>query len=146
MPDLMFSKFVLWISFICETTQNYIVNIFKPIKRRQTSKFRQIFTKHKIIESSAKELTHYWIVCLYSKNVSYYFFITNKFFNFFRNMFNTKTVDRNNLNFCCKMKQSNACLHLHIYQGLLHMPHFFFRQVISWIKSIKSWFILIIPF
>ena len=69
------------------------------------------------------------------KMLAIIFFITNKFFNFFRNMFNTKTIDINNLNFCCKIKQSNTCLHLHIYQGLLRMPHFFFiyffRQVIS---------------
>ena len=40
--------------------------------------------------------THYWIVCLYSKNVSYYVFIPDKFFNLFRNMFTTKTIEINN--------------------------------------------------
>ena len=34
---------------------------------------------------------HYWIVWLYSKYGSFYVFMLNKFFNFFRNMFNFKS-------------------------------------------------------
>ena len=30
------------------------------------------------------------------KNVSFYAFVPDKFFNFFRNMFNTKTIEINN--------------------------------------------------
>ena len=62
------------------------------MRRKQISLISQFFTcEHKINESNAL-LTHYWIACLYSKNVSFYVFISNKFFNFFRNMFNTKII------------------------------------------------------
>ena len=44
--------------------------------------------KHKINESNAKVTAHYWIVW-------FYVFIPNKFFIFFRNMFNTKTIEIN---------------------------------------------------
>ena len=85
-------KFVLSI----EITQNYIIIFLKIMWRKETSGISQFFTrKHKINESNAKIPTHYWIVCLYSKNVSYYVFIPNKFFNFFRNMFNTETIEIN---------------------------------------------------
>ena len=58
--------------FIFEITQNYIIVFFKVIRRKQTSKISQSFTwKHKINESNAGVAAHYWIVCLYSKNVSY---------------------------------------------------------------------------
>ena len=89
--------FILLISFIFEITQNCIVIFLKVIRRKHARKISQFFTcKHKINESNAKVLTPYWIVCLYSKNVSYYVFILDKFFNLFRNMFSTKTIEINN--------------------------------------------------
>ena len=76
---------------------------FKIIKRKQTSKISQFFTcKHKINESIAEVPTHYWITCLYSKNVCFDAFISNEFFNFFRNMLNTKTTEIDNFSFSTK--------------------------------------------
>ena len=85
-------KFVLSISFIFEISKNYMIVLLKVMSRKHVSKISKIFTcKHKINESSAEIPTHYWIVWLYSKNVYFYVFIHDKYFNFFRNMFNTKT-------------------------------------------------------
>ena len=95
-------KFVLSISmvlysFIFEITHKYTVTLFKVIRRKQTSKISQFFPcNHKINESSAKVTTHDWIVCLYSKNVSFYAFMSDKLFNFFRNIFNITTIEINN--------------------------------------------------
>ena len=49
---------------------------------------------YKINESDAKVSTHYWVVWLDCKCVWVYVFITNKFFSFFRNMVNSKTVKK----------------------------------------------------
>ena len=90
-------KFILPVSFIFEMTQNYIVFSFKVIRRKQTSKISQFFTsKHKINESNAEVPTHYQIVSMFPKNISFYVFVPDKILNFFRNMFNTKTIDINN--------------------------------------------------
>ena len=121
-------------------------HFFKVIRRKQTSKISQFFTcKHKINESNAKLPTHYWIVCLYSKNVSFSVFIPNKLFNLFRNMFNTKTIEINN--FISFTKQSNpmrtyVCILIKVYH--ISPTLYFFRQIISWVYTIKSRFILII--
>ena len=112
-----YDKFCLLMSLIFEISQNYKAILFKIIRRKQISKISQFFAcKHKINESNAKIPTHYWIVCLHSKNVIYYVFIPNKFFNFFRKLKNKQ------FHFSNKIKQSNACQHLHIHQGLLRMP------------------------
>ena len=123
-------KFVLLISSVFEITQNHIVIVFKVIGRKHVCKISQFFTGlHKINESNAKVLTDYCIVCLYSKNVSYYVFIPDKFF---RNMSSGKSLQEHvphqhyrnkQFHFCYKIKQSNVFLHLHVYQGLLRMPH-----------------------
>ena len=111
--------------------------------RKQICIISQFFTcKHKINKSYAKVPTHYWIVFLYSKNISFYVFISDKFFNFFRNIFNTKTIKINNVIFC-KIKQSNVCLHLHFHQDLLYMPHPLLFLAKLFLKK-KSWFIFII--
>ena len=85
-------------SFIFETTQkNYTIIFFKVMRRKQTSKISQFFTcKHKINEPNAKVPTHYWTVCLYSKNVSLYVFVPDKLINFFRSKFHTQTIEINN--------------------------------------------------
>ena len=107
------------ISFIFKITQNYIIIFLKILKRKQTSIISQFFTcKHKIIESNAKVPTHYWIVCLYSKNVSFDVFMSNKFFNLFRNMFNTKTIEINNFTFVTKQSnpvRTNICIFIKVY-------------------------------
>ena len=93
-------KFVLSISFIFEIAQNYTAIFFKIVRKKQTSKISQNFTsKHEINESNAKIPTHYWIVCFYLKNICFYVFICNELFNFFREMFNTKTIEINNFRF-----------------------------------------------
>ena len=121
-------KFVSSISFIFEIAQNYTVIFFKIIRRKQSRKISQFFTsKHKINESNAEVSTHYWIVYLYSKNGWFYVFMSNELFNFLRNMFNTKTIKINSFIFY-KLKQSIAYQHLHLHQGLLHMPHPLFRK------------------
>ena len=95
-------------------TQYYIIILPKLIRRKQTSVINQSFIcKHKIYEFNTKVATHDRIVCLYSKHVCFYVFMSNKFFDFFRNMFNTKTIKVNNF------KQSNVYLHLRIHQDLL---------------------------
>ena len=35
----------------------------------------------------------------------------------------TPKLSNKQFHFCYKIKQSNVCLHLHIHQGLLRMPH-----------------------
>ena len=77
--------------------QNYIVILFKVIGRKHARKISQLFTcKHKVNEFNARVPTYHRIVFLYSKNVTYYVFVPDKFFNFFRNMFNTKTIEIKN--------------------------------------------------
>ena len=142
-------KFVLSIelnSFIFEIIRNYIAILFKVMRRKQTSKISQFFTcEHKINKSNAKITTHYWIDYLHSKNVCFYVFISNKIFNFFRNMFGTKTIEIND--FISFTKQSNpmcnyVCILIKVYY--ISSILYFSRQIISWKNSIKSWPILII--
>ena len=63
------------------------------------------------------------IIELYSKYVSFDVFIPDEFFNFFRNMFNTLTIEVTNFSFLYKIKQSHVYQNLHIHQGLLRTPH-----------------------
>ena len=105
--------------FIFEITQNYGVILFKVIRRKHVRKVSQFFTcKHKINESNAKVPTHYWIICLYLKHVSYYVFIPDKFFNLFRNMFNTKTIEINNFTSVTKwsnLARTNVWILIKVY-------------------------------
>ena len=111
---------------------------FKVIGRKQTSKISKLFPcKHKINESNAKVPTHYWIFCLYSKNVSFYVFIPDKFFNFFRKVFNTITIKINN--FTSLTKQSNpVCTYVCVFIKVYYLCPilYFFRQIISRIHTI----------
>ena len=123
-------KFCLSILSIFEITQNYMVIFLKIMRRKQISKISQFFTcKHKINESNAKVPTHYWIVCLYSKNVSFYVFIPDKIFNFFSNMFSTKIIKTNN--FTSVTKQSNPmCAYVRIFIKIYYVspiPYFLDR-------------------
>ena len=125
-------KFVLSILFIFEIAQNYTVIFFEVIKRKHACKINHLLPANKIKKSDAKVSTHYWIVWLYSKSVSCYVFISDKFFNFFWNMLHTKTIEINCLYFY-KIKQSFPYKHLYIHQGLSHkLILYFFRQIISW--------------
>ena len=72
-----------------------------------------------------------------------FLFLTNSYF--LQEHSQNRNYRNKQFQFCYKIKQSNVCLRLQIYQGLLHKPHLlFFMQVISRIKTIKSRFILII--
>ena len=100
-------------------------------------------------ESNAKVPTHYCIVCLYSKNVSFDVFIPEKFFNFFRNILCTKTIKVNN--FTPVTKQSNSmCTYVCIFIKIYYVNPILFLgliiQIISWIDTIKPIFHSIIPF
>ena len=112
---------------------------------KKTSKISQFFTcKHKMNESNTKVPTHYWIVCLYSKNVNYYVFTPDKFFYFFRNLFNIKTIEITIL--LLLQKKAIQCVPTCAYSSrfITYAPSFyFFRQIIFWKNSIKSKFILI---
>ena len=48
--------------------------------------------EHKTNKSSAKVLTHYQIIDLYSEDVCYDILVTDKFFDFFRNVLNTNAI------------------------------------------------------
>ena len=123
-------------SFIFEITQNYIVILFQVIRSKHGRKISHFSTcKHKINESNVKVPTHS-IACLYSKDISFYVFISDKFFNFFRKLFNAKTIEMNN--FFYKIKQPNAYLRLHIHQGYYISPILYiYRQFVSRINPIK---------
>ena len=118
---------------------------FKVTRRKQASKINQTFTcKHKINESNGKVSTHYWIVWLNSKYVCFYVLMPSNFFNFVRNMVNSKTVKIDIFNIFTiqsDLVSSNICIFI---QGLLHMPLLYcFRQIISRRNSIESRFILL---
>ena len=112
------------------------------MERKNVCKTSQFFSyHHKINESNAIVPKHYWIVCLYSK----YIIIPDKFFNLFKYMFNTKTIELNN--FTSVRKQSNpVCVYVCIFIKVFYVCPilYLFRRMISWKNSIKSWFILII--
>ena len=63
-----------------------VINDDEPIE------YRKDFLKMKFESDDDLPL----IVCLYSKNVSFYVFITNKLFNFLRNTFNNEAIEINN--------------------------------------------------
>ena len=49
--------------------------------------------KHKVNKSNTKVFAHYLIICLYSENVCFNNFVVNKCFNFFRDMFYSKSIE-----------------------------------------------------
>ena len=90
---VLFVSVVLSISCIFKITKNYAVMFIKIIRRKQICIINQCFTRyHKVNISNTKITPHYRIICLYTINVCFYVSITNKFFNFFRYMFNTKAI------------------------------------------------------
>ena len=104
------------VSFIFKILQKYTIIFFKIIRRKQTSITNQSFNdKHKISESNAKVSTHCLIVWLYPKYACFYVF---KFVNFFRNIFNSKTIKKNNfIIFTILSNQmcTNICKFINIY-------------------------------
>ena len=119
---------------------------FKIISRKQTSIINQKFTcKYKSNESDAEASTHYWTVWLSSKYVCFYAFTSNKSFNFFRNMFKSKTFKINNFNISTiqsNQMSSNISMIIKVYYicPILYC----LRKTISRINSIKFRFIFMI--
>ena len=71
----------------------FIFFFFEVIRRKQASKINQVSScKHKSNESNVKVATHYSGICLCSEYVCFDVFISNKSFNFFRNMLNNKVI------------------------------------------------------
>ena len=85
------------------------------------------------------------IKLLYSQYVYFYFFMLNNFLNFFRNMFNSKTVKI--INFIIYFIQSNPmCTNICIFMKILYicLNFYSFRQIIYTLKLIKFELILIV--
>ena len=83
---------------------------------------------------------------MYSKCVCFYLFMSNKFFDFFRNMLNSKTDKISNFN--NGYIQSNPmCTNIYIFIKTYYISTFlyFLRLIISRMNSIEPRFILIIP-
>ena len=80
-----------------EIIKNYFIIFLEIIRRKQASKISQTFScKNEINESNTKVSKYYRTACLYSKYVCFCVFMSNKSFDFFRNMLNTKTIKVNN--------------------------------------------------
>ena len=77
---------------------NYIIIFLKVIWWRKICKFSSGFSwKHKINKSNTKISKHYWIICLYSKNICFYFFITVECSDLFWNIFYSKIIKISNI-------------------------------------------------
>ena len=128
--------------------KNYFIIILKVIRRKQAGKINQSFIcKHKINESNAEVATHYSFVCLYSEYVCFDVFMSNKSFNFFRNMLYTKTIKVNNFIIFC-IQINPMCAYICIFIKVYYICSIFycFRQIMSRINTIKSGLIFVILF
>ena len=120
--------------------------LFKIKERKENSVINESFScKHKINESNTKVFAHYGIVCLYSKHVCFCVFMSNKFFDLFRNMFNTKAVKVSNL-IIFYIQSNPMCTNICIFIKIYYMCSFFyfFMQIISRVNTIESRLIFII--
>ena len=92
----------------------------------------------------ANKFTHYWMIFLCSINIYNNILITYELFDFFWNMFNTKTIKHVTLaSFLANMVIQWVEYH-HFHQDLLYMPPYFIWVNILLNKTIKSRSILII--
>ena len=110
-PDILAASIKLSL-FIFKITKKYIVIFFNIITLKKTSKISFawfLFANIKSMNPMQKyphiielfeltELWTYWTLSslLNSENACFYVFMFNQFFNFFRSMFNSKTVKTNN--------------------------------------------------
>ena len=84
---------ILYIHVAHKIIQNCIIIFLKIIRWKKISIFSQCFSfEHKINKSNTKICAHYWILCLYPKNICFNISIFNKCFNFFRNMLYSKAI------------------------------------------------------
>ena len=103
--------------FVFKITKDYII-IFVHNHKEKANLCKLFAWKHKINKSNAEVFTHYWIVCLYSKYVCFYEFMSNRFFNSLINMFNCKTVKIGNLNIFYIQSnpiRTNICIFIKVY-------------------------------
>ena len=125
---------------------NYTINLFKVIWCKTISKvLLSLAWKQKINKSNTKVSTHYGIICLYSKNICYNYRFINKYFNFFWNMFNSKTIKTSNIIIQCMQSNpmsSNIRIRIKIYY--ICPVLYFIWYIICRINIIKPRFILII--
>ena len=109
----------LIVLLIFKITKNYIILFFKIIRKKQLSKINLSFAcEHNVNESYGKVTTHYGIVCLNSKYVCFFVFMSNKFFNFFRSMLNSKIIEINNFIVFTILSNpmcTNICIFVKIY-------------------------------
>ena len=69
-----------------------IIQIILSFFSKSLGEYKLASFQHKTEKSSTKVYIHYWIVCLFSKNICYNIFISHDFFNFCWNMFNSKAI------------------------------------------------------
>ena len=104
----------------------------------------------KVLPASIKSMNpmhkySHFIKLLYSQYVCFYVFMLNNFLNFFRSMFNSKTVKI--INFIICFIQSNPmCTNICIFMKVLYicLNFYSFRQIIATLKLIKFELILIV--
>ena len=133
---------------------SFFLNLFG--EKRFVNSVKVFPASIKSINPMQKKSAHYWIICLYSENICCYVFMFNKCFNFFWNMFYTKTIEISNIviiitiiiiiviiiiNMQSKPMSSNIRVFIKVYYI---SPILYFSEIIYRINIIKSWFILII--
>ena len=138
---ILFNLYSVWRSSLSYHHYKLYHHFFEVIRINHARKITQFFTcKHKINDSNVKVPTHYGIVCLYSKNVWCDVFMSDKFFNFFRNMFKNKTININDLLFLTR--QSPVCVLIFVF---VQINIFISLGKLSPEKNtIKSWIVWII--
>ena len=118
----------------------------KVMRRKQPCKIRQFFTASIKSMNPMQKYPH--IIELFActwKMLALMFLFPIIFFNFFRNMLNTKNIKINN--FISSTKYSNPmCVYFCIFIKFYYISPilYFFRLIVSRINTIKLRFILII--
>ena len=116
-PDVLAAsiKFSL---FIFKITKKYIVIFFNIITWKKTSKISFAWFLPANIKSMNPVQKYLHIIELFYWTLKILVFMFNQFFNFFRSMFNSKTVKTNNFNIFIIQNNSlcsNICIFIKIY-------------------------------
>ena len=98
-------------------------------EKRFVYSVKSLSFKHKINKSNTKISTNYWIVCLYSKKVSFNVFIVNKHFNFFWNMFHTKRIEINDIVICTYKATHWVPISNDSSRFIIYSPSFIFNKL-----------------
>ena len=109
-------------SFIFETTQNYIIIFLKVIGRKYVLKSVNFLPASIKFMNPKQKYPHIaeLFVCTRKMLAVVFFFPINSLIS--SGTCSTPKLKKN-FYFYYKIKQYNVCLHQHIYQGLLCMPH-----------------------